>query len=255
MPKGTDVLTRTRDRIRSLPRVDFVALLGDNFYGARPDDVPDKTFKLFDLCKISPNIPHYAILGNHDYRGNYRLQLEYSKTDPAWQMPARYYAKIFMSGDVSICALFIDTELIHTRTNLDQQMAWMKQALMSPQCQEANWRIVNGHRNVYTAGIYSKESRVRDAVLPILHQGNVHVYYSGHEHNLQVLQDDNKTVYAIAGKINQGMKPIQYQHEFLKWHAHEVPGFIYTQASSKELNISMYGTDQGFLTSISVVRS
>ena len=244
MPEGAEVLARTRDRIRSLPQVDFVSLLGDNFYGTVSDDM----HKLFQVCKISPNIPHYAVLGNHDYRGHHQVQLDYNRIEPAWHMPNTYYAKIFKSSDVSICALFIDTEPIHTKSG-SGQFAWMKEVLMSDSCQKANWRIVSGHRNIHTAGIYSKETRIKDAIGPIIREGKVHVYYSGHEHNMQLLSDD-RTVYAIAGKINQGMKPIEYAHELLRWHVHEVPGFVYTVATPTQLLITMYGTDMGPLKSI-----
>ena len=249
MPEGVAVLTRTRDRIRSLPQVNFVSLLGDNFYGS----VSAEMSQLFELCKVSPSMPHYAVLGNHDYRGHHLMQLSFSRLDPAWHMPHTYYAKIFKSGEVTICALFIDTEPIHTRSGSDQ-LVWMKEVLQSTPCMSATWRIVSGHRNVHTAGIYSKETRIRDSIGPILYENNVHVYYSGHEHNLQLLSDD-RTVFAIAGKINQGMKPIEYKHEFLKWHAHEVPGFVYTVATPTELRLTVFGTDVGPLQTIRIEKS
>lgn len=248
MPDGVEVLARTRDRIRSLPQVDFVSLLGDNYYGSNSSDM----LELFNTCRVSPTLVHYAVLGNHDYRGHHLFQLELSKTDPTWHMPSPYYARLFKSGDVAICAIFIDTELIYSKSGNDQVL-WMRQVLMSDSCQAANWRIVSGHRNVFTAGIYSKENRVREAIHSVLTQGRVHVYYSGHEHNMQLLHD-GRILYGIAGKINQGMKPIEYSHEFLKWHAHEVPGFIYTVATPTELRLVMYGTDTGPIKSIRLNR-
>ncbi len=249
MPEGVSVLARTRDRIRSLAQVDFVSLLGDNFYGS----VSSEMSKLFEVCKVSPNLPHYAILGNHDYRGHHLFQLGFSRIDSAWHMPHTYYSKIFKSDQMTICALFIDTEPIHTRSGSDQ-LVWMREVLQSPSCRTATWRIVSGHRNIHTAGIYSRETRIRDSIGPILREHNVHVYYSGHEHNMQLLSDD-KTVYAIAGKINQGMKPIEYTHALLNWHAHEVPGFIYTVATPSELSVTMYGTDKGPLRTIRLGKS
>lgn len=245
MPEGAAVLTRTRERIRSLPQVDFISLLGDNYYGSNSSDM----LQLFDVCRVSQNLVHYAVLGNHDYRGHHLFQLGLSKTDPSWHLPSPYYAKLFRSGNVAICAIFIDTELIHTKSGLNDQISWMKQVLMSESCQAANWRIVSGHRNVFTGGIYSKEVRVKEAIHWVLTEGRVHVYYSGHEHNMQLLHD-GKILYGISGKINQGMKPIEYYHEFLKWHAHEVPGFIYTVATPSELRLVMYGTDVGPIKSI-----
>ena len=54
----------------------------------------------------------YVVLGNHDYGGDPQAEIDYSKVDRRWNMPARYYSKIFYIGDDStqgVLLVFIDT--------------------------------------------------------------------------------------------------------------------------------------------------
>ena len=50
-------------------------------------------------------IPWYPVLGNHEYRGNTTAVIEYSNVSRRWQMPARYYSRVFV-GEDSDCLLY-----------------------------------------------------------------------------------------------------------------------------------------------------
>ena len=54
-------------------------------------------------------IPWYPILGNHEYRGNTQAVLDYSAVSRRWQMPARYYSKVFEEDGATLRVVFIDT--------------------------------------------------------------------------------------------------------------------------------------------------
>lgn len=54
-------------------------------------------------------IPWYPILGNHEYRGNTQAVLDYSNVSRRWQMPARYYSKVFEEDGATLRVVFIDT--------------------------------------------------------------------------------------------------------------------------------------------------
>ena len=53
-------------------------------------------------------IPWYPILGNHEYRGNTQAVLDYSNVSRRWQMPARYYSKVFEEDGATLRVVFID---------------------------------------------------------------------------------------------------------------------------------------------------
>ena len=44
-------------------------------------------------------ISWYPVLGNHEYRGNTQAVIDYSKVSRRWQMPDRYYSKVFADDD------------------------------------------------------------------------------------------------------------------------------------------------------------
>ena len=52
-------------------------------------------------------IPWYPILGNHEYRGNTQAVLDYSNVSRRWQMPARYYSKVFEEDGATLRVVFI----------------------------------------------------------------------------------------------------------------------------------------------------
>src|ERR1700761_2494820 len=75
----------------------FVISVGDNFYEDGVASVQDPHWQQsFDQVYTSPSlhVPWYAILGNHDYKGNVQAQLDYAKTGSRWKMPGRYWRQV-----------------------------------------------------------------------------------------------------------------------------------------------------------------
>jgi acid phosphatase len=76
--------------------VDAILLLGDNVYPDGVESVEDPQWR----TKVqdpygSPCLsaaPIWAVLGNHDYKGNPAAQIEFSLIDKRWHMPNRYYS-------------------------------------------------------------------------------------------------------------------------------------------------------------------
>ncbi len=67
---------------------DFGLLLGDNFYENGLQSLADKeNLATFEDNFNSANIPFYAVLGNHDVKGDTQAQIEYSKVNKNWIMP------------------------------------------------------------------------------------------------------------------------------------------------------------------------
>jgi len=50
----------------------------------------------YELVYSHPELmlPWYAILGNHEYRGNTQAVLDYTQVSARWNMEARYYTKV-----------------------------------------------------------------------------------------------------------------------------------------------------------------
>lgn len=54
-------------------------------------------------------IPWFVVAGNHDHIGNVTAQISYSALNDRWNFPALYYSKIFITHDMSLQVIFIDT--------------------------------------------------------------------------------------------------------------------------------------------------
>ncbi|WP_230770022.1 metallophosphoesterase [Sphingomonas sp. Leaf4] len=81
-------------RAAAAARSDFVLAIGDNFYSDGVESVDDPLWQsVFEGVYTHPalQVPWYALLGNHDYRGNPQAQIDYAATSKRWRMPARYY--------------------------------------------------------------------------------------------------------------------------------------------------------------------
>ena len=100
------------------------------------------------------------VLGNHEYRGNTQAVMDYSGISRRWNMPSRYYTRIFDNDDTRVKVVFIDTAPIidkyHAdtaeypdagRQDVDAQLRWLDRELSRDD--NADWTIVAGHHPVY----------------------------------------------------------------------------------------------------------
>ena len=139
---------------------DILILLGDNFYPNGVSGIDDKkwdNFKNLDL-----DIPTWCILGNHDYLGNVKAQLEFNSNN--WNLPNYYYKKTFDDLDL----FFIDTSiLVPNYSNLNYNIVknklnreplevskimldWLDNQLENSN----NIKIVLGHYPIFSFGMY-----------------------------------------------------------------------------------------------------
>ncbi|MBP8777538.1 MAG: metallophosphoesterase, partial [Bacteroidaceae bacterium] len=83
---------------------EFVIAAGDvhHFEGVR--SVQDPLWMTnFELIYSHPElmIDWFPILGNHEYRGITQAVLDYTKISRRWNMPARYYSRVFTKDSVT----------------------------------------------------------------------------------------------------------------------------------------------------------
>ena len=184
----------------------FTLALGDNFYGAGVASVDDRHWEeSFNAVYTAPSLqtPWYAVLGNHDYKGNAQAQVDYSRKSKRWTMPERYftfdgarhgasYVDFFM---IDTCPL-IDHYMQETGPerehfvqdqNPQAQLAWLDSALGAS---KAKWKIVSGHHPVFSGGQHGDSEDMISKVLPILKRHGVKLYLCGHDHDMQHIERD-----------------------------------------------------------------
>jgi len=195
---------------------DFVVSTGDNFYdkgvNATNDSLWNSVWASVFPASIAP--VWFPVLGNHDYEGNPDAQVEYQKVDSRWQMPSRFYEKVFPEEDDSYVSneefrvhfFFLDTtcllydwyksrisESVLKSDCVEKESVWLKTAL---EASKARWKIVVGHHPLRSSFDHSRTAEQQEmlemAIGALVRDNGVHLYLSGHDHSLQVLNDNKK---------------------------------------------------------------
>ena len=208
--------------------VEAILALGDTHHYMGVQSVNDPLWMTnFELIYSHPElqVPWYPVLGNHEYRGNTQAVLDYSQVSRRWQMPARYYSKVFEDDGVTLRVVFIDTTPLIDKYHKDTQdypdvskqdmaaqLAWLDKEL-----QQANedWVVVVGHHPIYSDTPKSPNERMdmQKRVDPILRRHNVNMYICGHIHNFQHIRPaGSKIDYVVnssASLSRQQVNPVE----------------------------------------------
>ena len=181
----------------------------------------------FELIYSHPElqVPWYPVLGNHEYRGNTQAVLDYSQVSRRWQMPARYYSKVFEDDGVTLRVVFIDTTPLIDKYHKDTQdypdvskqdmaaqLAWLDKELQQT---NEDWVVVVGHHPIYADTPKSPNERMdmQKRVDPILRRHNVNMYICGHIHNFQHIRPaGSKIDYVVnssASLSRQQVNPVE----------------------------------------------
>lgn len=189
------------------------------------------------------------ILGNHEYRGNTQAVMDYSGASRRWNMPSRYYTRIFDNEGTRVKVVFIDTAPIidkyHAdtaeypdagRQDVDAQLRWLDRELSRDD--NAYWTIVAGHHPVYaqTPKQSSEREDMQKKVDPILRKHKVDMYVCGHIHNFQHIRKNGiDYVVNTSGSLSRSdVKPTDGTV-----FCSGVPGFSVLTATPKAMTLSM----------------
>ncbi|HMB93223.1 MAG TPA: tartrate-resistant acid phosphatase type 5 family protein [Rhodothermales bacterium] len=221
----------------------FVISTGDNFYEDGVASVADgKWQSSFENVYTAPSLqtPWYAVLGNHDHRGNIQAQIDYTDQSDRWTMPARYYA-FTQPIDDSTTALFafLDTEVFvfDDPAEVTQQQRWLDSTLANT---EAQWKIVVGHHNLYAvrAG-HGNSSRMQRAIEPLMEKHSVTAYLCGHVHSLQHLQPEGSSIdYLVSGAGSLAYKLEEPSDGAL--FAAASPGFLAVSLTPEAMHVRFF---------------
>lgn len=147
---------------------DLVLLLGDNFIQKGVEHTEDPQFfsKFEDI--YPHQVPFFGILGNHDLKGNWRAQIEYTRKSQRWFMPNVNY--VFDAGPVYLQA-------INTSCTICALWTLFKSS-------RKPWRVIYGHRPFMTSGCHRGMTWVERQ---IIRWSKPQFVISGHNHLLEHL--------------------------------------------------------------------
>lgn len=193
---------------------DAVLALGDTHHYEGVQSVSDPLWMTnYELIYSHPElmVHWYPVCGNHEYRGSTQAVLDYSAISRRWDMPARYYTKVFGDKDeATVRIVFIDTAPLidkyrknnatypdASRQDMEAQLEWLDKTLADA---TEDWVVVVGHHPIYafTDKPDSERSDLQKRVDPILRKHKADMYICGHIHNYQhIRKSDSGTDYVV----------------------------------------------------------
>lgn len=195
-------------------------------------------------------IPWYAILGNHEYRGNTQAVIDYSAVSARWNVPDRYYTFAMENDGVTVRFVMVDTAPLldkyredtekypdACKQDMNKQLAWIDSVLTAA---KEDWVLVVGHHPIYaeTGKDDSERLDLQKRLDSVLRKHkNVDMYLCGHIHNFQhIRKADSNIDYVVntSGSLSRKVKPI----DGTRFCSGDT-GFSLICADKKELNLHM----------------
>ena len=205
--------------------IEFVAAAGDVHHFNGVASVTDPLWMTnFELIYTHPDLmlDWYAILGNHEYRGNTQACLDYGKISRRWIMPSRYYTLVKEVNDSTTMRLvFIDTAPLiqkYREDSEDYPDAWKQDDKAQLQfidsvlsVSKETWKVVIGHHPVYayTTKDSSERTDLQTRLDPILRKHKVDFYFNGHIHNFQHIKIEGSPVDYIVNSSASLSRPVE----------------------------------------------
>ncbi len=179
------------DRIAKVCRergCDFGVALGDNFYNRGVKSIDDPLWKT-RYRDLYPKIgvPFFAVLGNHDYKGNEQAQIEYSKIDPTWKMPGHFFSLAEPDPAKPIVEIFFLDSQKFTQEAGD----WLEKTLSAS---KAPWKFLAFHHPLLDNGTqHTPDPKHLYPKIKSIICGKIDLIFSGHEHFFSHLKNPKDT--------------------------------------------------------------
>ncbi len=190
------------------------------------------------------------ILGNHEYRGSTQAVLDYSDVSRRWEMPARYYTRVYEEEGTTVRIVMIDTTPLMSKyrgenqkypeaclQDNEKQLAWVDSVL---NVAKEDWIMVVGHHPIYaeTSKDESERLDMQNTLGKVLGKyPKVAMYLCGHIHNFQHIRVPGSPIdYVVnsSASLSRKVKPI----EGTQFCSPET-GFSVIVADKKELCLHM----------------
>ena len=256
------VIANTMGEVAKYTKPRAIIATGDTHHGKGVKSVNDSHWQSnYEAVYTHPKlqIDWYAALGNHEYQSNPTALIDYSKINPRWHFPKRYYTTVFKRGGVTIRFVMLDTTPMIDRfravknpearqQDYNEQLEWLDGVLKEA---KEDWVIVAGHHPIY-AQTHKKEAEREDMQnrlnSVLCNHSNVDVYLCGHVHSFQHFRTKDSDIDYVVntsggmGREVKQMKGTQY--------CSSSSGFSMLSASKKRLAIYMIDKNGNILHTV-----
>ncbi|XP_010936863.1 purple acid phosphatase 3 [Elaeis guineensis] len=244
-------------RIGDVLDIDFVISVGDNFYEDGLTGVDDKAFEeSFTSIYTAKSLqePWYAVLGNHDYRGDVLAQLNpvLRKIDSRWICMRSFIVNaeivefFFVDTTPFVEKYWIDPEDHHydwrgvaPRENyISNLLKDLDKALKES---SATWKIVVGHHTMRSVSDHGDTQELLTLLLPILKANEVDLYINGHDHCLQhISSKDSPLQYLTSGGGSKAWRGVFTPNADKLQFFYDGQGFMSLQVTKTNVDVVFY---------------
>jgi tartrate-resistant acid phosphatase type 5 len=265
--------SKTLRELFSIEPFSFVAMLGDLAYPGGFCSPEDPHFpELFVKPYSQIDVPFFPVLGDNDYgsdevSSSLSAYLHFDLIDPRWRMEGFYYSSIHESDGASMCSIFIDTQSLvlilypESRTSeeevmLSEQIVWLDSTLGSTACQNTDFIVVFGHHPLVSASRKGNKGTtsqtLRSILLPLFERFFVDAYFSGHDHDLQALEfEDRENGHTMSFIVSGSSSRIRTKifdgplDGINSWKSVDTIGFTVTKVSKDQMETIFVSSANG----------
>ncbi|MBF0341519.1 MAG: metallophosphoesterase [Magnetococcales bacterium] len=240
---------------RAMEGVDFVLLLGDNFYPTGVSSVSDPqwrtAFEHVYTGETLSRVPFYALIGNHDGYGNPQAELLYHRYHPAsrWQMRACQDRLVMGKGPGG--EPLLQLVLLDSTGSVASQADYARQALDK---QKAVWQVVAAHYPFRSSGRHGSSQELIDNLLNKVLKNRVDLFLSGHDHDQEVIQLKGEPLQVVSGAGGSDLyveyNPVQGSQFFDQTDY----GFAQVVVTAREIQLTLLDEDAKVLYQTSLKR-
>eukprot|EP00930_Biecheleria_cincta_P057874 TRINITY_DN43745_c0_g1_i1.p1 TRINITY_DN43745_c0_g1~~TRINITY_DN43745_c0_g1_i1.p1 ORF type:complete len:353 (-),score=45.20 TRINITY_DN43745_c0_g1_i1:5-1063(-) len=245
----------------------YTLALGDNFYLSGVDSVNDarfnETFEQVFASESLQGVNHFRVLaGNHDHKGNCSAEIAYTAVSPRWHFPDYYYDFVENTDTgMRVHHVMIDTVLLAGQSSdstgadlagteypgppdvarAEAQWQWINSTLSAS---TADYLLVAGHFPVWSICEHGPTAQLVRRLKPMLEAARASVYFAGHDHCAQHLDDAKGVQYHGVGAgimVNPSTKHRDaVPRGALRWH-HQVSVLGYLEGAFAHVSVSEHG--------------
>lgn len=241
LPAQMEVAAAMERRCVEAGPYDGILMLGDNVYMSGVSSTEDRLWeeRIFrpygSACLES--LPIYAILGNHDYKGNPAAQIEMTLINKRWYMPNRFYSLRF--GSLLTLVAF-DSEL--SEFCFRPGFCTYDYMLKAVEDYPATWTFVMSHHPVTSSSGrgYGHSGGFRKYLIKPFVCNKADFWLSGHAHHLEHVVDPGCRIeYLLSGGAGANLYPVEESLPNVPY-VESVHGFLELAVAPEKVTAEFY---------------
>lgn len=223
---------------------DGILMLGDNVYQAGVASTEDplwqeRVFQPYGSTCLE-KLPIYAVLGNHDYKGNPGAQVEMSLVSKRWFMPNRFYSVRF--GNLLTLVAF-DSEI--SEFCFRPQFCTYDYMLKAVRDYPATWTLVMSHHPLISSSSrgHGHSGGFREWFIKPVMCSRADGWLAGHAHHMEHRADEDcRMEFFLSGGAGADLYPVTAAKGPVKF-AESVHGFMELTLTQEIMTAAFYDAE------------